>query len=746
MFKFFEKNFIKNKSSNKKEIILDEPLENNNSFKDANEFLALFKKIPNFSEDQHEIEKYIEPALLELQNDIEALSVLKETSNKFIELQSKIISDISNETYGIKRERDEHTMYGNDKIVVRIFSAAIGVACLAGLLDNYLFKIFTHHVREFEVTTMVGFLFAAIAAPTLVEYSGARAKNNADKKLEDLYNNLVQTESVDLLHGLEIMSKYVGNIEDQDGLKYILNKVIKMNPNEKFEYEIHLDTLIDGLSKNKSIEGLDNSENKMLCRYVYPQRNYNTYKNINEYKDRSEDLELYKFDKDGYEMRLSGVVGYNIKKGQEKNPEILSKYQGRLQKIERLAMTKDNILAFINTNFPNTKSKTLEGKIIEYVREHRDNQESVDLLLAYQLSGQYENFVRESADRTDMYEGIEGKEYIMLSGLSERYGDLMKETLKEIGEKVSKSEDASLFSKDISKDVAKAKKLSTQVFDELSKIPKDKITTEAIQKKVARSLINTFQQISDIKKNSENFSGAFTKDNFDSFQKIFNEKITELFQEIEGEVAIDIQKLETLRQGNYEDIKSELDKYEEIKEVDEERKGEVKMSKERFIKGYFSKNKENAHARMIGDICIAVRPEMLENKNYFEFVMFDEDRKKCVGTVMLLNMIEPDGKKYILYCPNPSVDLVSQVSAEKLYKLITSKISAFANENDFDGVLLDKRHGNATNRSGLFQTSLEKSVLRDIEGHEIIFNLKNKHQLSGGYVYQENLNAVWMKE
>ena len=542
------------------------------------------------------------------------------------------------------------------------------------------------------------------------------------------------------------MSKYVGNIEDQDGLKYILNKVIKMNPNEKFEYEIHLDTLIDGLSKNKSIEGLDNSENKMLCRYVYPQRNYNTYKNINEYKDRSEDLELYKFDKDGYEMRLSGVVGYNIKKGQEKNPEILSKYQGRLQKIERLAMTKDNILAFINTNFPNTKSKTLEGKIIEYVREHRDNQESVDLLLAYQLSGQYENFVRESADRTDMYEGIEGKEYIMLSGLSERYGDLMKETLKEIGEKVSKSEDASLFSKDISKDVAKAKKLSTQVFDELSKIPKDKITTEAIQKKVARSLINTFQQISDIKKNSENFSGAFTKDNFDSFQKIFNEKITELFQEIEGEVAIDIQKLETLRQGNYEDIKSELDKYEEIKEVDEERKGEVKMSKERFIKGYFSKNKENAHARMIGDICIAVRPEMLENKNYFEFVMFDEDRKKCVGTVMLLNMIEPDGKKYILYCPNPSVDLVSQVSAEKLYKLITSKISAFANENDFDGVLLDKRHGNATNRSGLFQTSLEKSVLRDIEGHEIIFNLKNKHQLSGGYVYQENLNAVWMKE
>ena len=39
-------------------------------------------------------------------------------------------------------------------------------------------------------------------------------------------------------------------------------------------------------------------------------------------------------------------------------------------------------------------------------------------------------------------------------------------------------------------------------------------------------------------------------------------------------------------------------------------------------------------------------------------------------------------------------------------------------------------------------------VLRSEFNAEIrqFFNLKNKHQLSGGYVYQENLNAVWMKE
>ena len=797
MFKFFEKNFIKNKSSTKKENNPNGSQEEDNSFKEADEFLALLTTIPSFSEDQHEIEKYIEPALLELQNDAEALSVLRETSSRFIELQSKIISDIRTETDKIEKERKENTVSDNDKIVFRIAAIAIGVSALAGLLDNYIFNVFTHHhAKKFELITMAGFLLASAVGSFLAEYSGIKAKNKANKKMGDLntmvklkpflayvsliekkrnegfsyskelsqklaklnlgenpfkgyveiYNNLIQNESLDLIHGLEIVSKYVDKTENKNDLEYILNKIIKMNPKEKIEYEIHFDALIDDLTRNKSIEGLDNPEYKLLCKYVYPQRNFNTYKNIDEYKDRSKDLKNYKFDKDGYEMRLSGVVGYNIKKGQERNPEILSKYQGRLQKIERLAMTKDNILEFINANFPNTKSKTLEGKIIEYVREHRDNQESVDLLLAYQLSGQYEQFVRESADRTDMYEQMEGKEYIMLAELSERYGDLMKETLKEIGGKVADSADAQLFTKDISKDVTKAKKLASQIFLELSKIPEDKITTETIQKKVIKSIQNTFQQNPNIKAISENFAGAFTKENFSSFEEIFESKITELFQEIKGEVAIDIQKLETLRQENYEEIKSELEKYEEIKEIDEGKKGEVKMSKERKIKGYFSKNKENAHARMIGDICLAADPKMLEKKNYFEFVLFDEERKKCVGTCMLLSMEEPDGKKYLLYCPNPSVDLVSQVSAEKLYKLITSQIITFAKENNFDGVLLNKKHGNATNRSGLFQASLEKSVLRDIEGHEIIFNLKNKHQLSGGYVYQENLNAVWMKE
>lgn len=499
------------------------------------------------------------------------------------------------------------------------------------------------------------------------------------------------------------------------------------------------------LVKNKPILIEDKRVYIKICEEVYPKRNYDTYQYIDQYKDRSEDLDTYTFDKNGYQMRLSGVVGYKIKDGQTKDENILVNYKNRIKNIDNLAQNNKNMINFISRNLPETESKTLEGKIIEYIRKNRNDSNSIDLLLAYQLHGNYDRFVRESVDRTDMYEKMEGKEYVMLSELSERYGDLMKETLKEIGKKINNSEDKKLFIKDNKDDIKKGEELSHKIFNEFSKIPEDKLTTEAIQKKVAKSLKSIFQNNKYIKNIAETFSGSFTKENLSNFENIFKEKIDEIFQQENNEVELDVKELEIIRQKTYEEIKNELNKYEEIKEVDENKKGEVKMSKERLIKGYFSKNRENAHARMVGDVCIAMNPKMLENKNYFEFVFFDESRKKCVGTTMLLKMEEPEDKKYLLYCPNPSVDLVSQVSAEKLYKLITKEIINFAKENKFDGILVNKTYGHATNRSGLFQTSLEKSILHDEKGGDIVFNLKNKHELSTNYIYQNNLNVVWLK-
>ena len=132
---------------------------------------------------------------------------------------------------------------------------------------------------------------------------------------------------------------------------------------------------------------------------------------------------------------------------------------------------------------------------------------------------------------------------------------------------------------------------------------------------------------------------------------------------------------------------------------------------------------------MVGDICIGTDPKMLENPHYFEYILFDEERTKCVGTVMLMEIKEEDGKKYLLYCPNPSVDLVSQVSAMKLYEKITERIKKFTKDNGYDAIILDKTHGKSTNRSGLFLTALQKSLLKNETGEEKTYHLSKEYTL-----------------
>ena len=214
---------------------------------------------------------------------------------------------------------------------------------------------------------------------------------------------------------------------------------------------------------------------------------------------------------------------------------------------------------------------------------------------------------------------------------------------------------------------------------------------------------------------------------------------------------MDIKPIQILQERTYQILKEEIDKYEEIVEEDiiknnqtGKEKRTLKKKKEREINGYFSKTKENGLARMVADVCIATDPSMWLKKNYFEYVFFDPERKKCVGTTMLLD-IEDGGKKYLLYCPNPSTELVSKVSADQLYFQITREIKKFAKENGFDGIILDKTHGRSTNRPGLFQKALEDSLLRDEKENLISINLENSQSLSQ-YSYQKGLNFVWKKE
>lgn len=567
----------------------------------------------------------------------------------------------------------------------------------------------------------------------------------------------------------EIIQKIVVSNKPKELYKSLLILINEINNNDKVNLDKNLATAyiskffeggteeekkqffekikndIDTLAENIPADFSKNKEYyEYVVREVYPTRNYNTYKNIDQYEDRSSDLNKYIYDKNGYDIKISGVVGYKLKEGEISDDKLLDEFSSRINSIKNIA-SAGKITNFLNENIQNSQSESIEGKILEYFKQKGYTVDTMNVLLAYQLLGKYDDFVSNSSDRVSQEEDKISKNYILLDELVNQYGDNMKETIKLIQEKVATSNDKEAFTSVFNQKYEKKyNELYLTIEDDFKKIPQDKITDQAIQKKILKLIKNTFQGVEIVQKRAEYFSKLFSRNDLENLIEVWNKYINELFV-IDENNNIDISKVQSLQSSVFTKIQTEIIKYEEIKEIDQT-KGEAKLKKDRLIKGYFSKNKENAHARMVADVCLAEYPNMLKNEKYFEFVLFDEERKKCMGTTMLLEMNEnTDNKKYLLYCPNPSVGLVSEVSAKKLYQLITKQIMFFAEKNNFNGVLVKKNHGNSTNRAGLFQQSLEQSCLKDKTGIERTINLEEEHVLGGSYSYKDGLQIVWEK-
>lgn len=497
------------------------------------------------------------------------------------------------------------------------------------------------------------------------------------------------------------------------------------------------------LSRNEPIAETG-GDYRIICEMVYPRRNYNSYQYLEHYQDRSADLGEYQFNPAGYKISLNGISEYRMRTGAQANPEILQRYGSRIQRIERWASYQGLENLFASSEF---KSQTLEGKLLEFIADKPDDM-IADVLLAYQMRDEYQAFIQDTRDQVGLETSEIEKQYIMLHSLAESFGDRLKETIKDTYQKVMESQDRSLFAGNPEHSVDKEDilNLGNKIVSDLGRIPREKLTEEIIRKKIATTLKTRFQKIPEIADAAVRIASDV---NVESLERIPDEiylHLIELFKNLPIS-PIGGQRMEAIQQKIYQEIQSELEKYEEVIEIENTPastgKGEKKSVKRRSIQGYFSKNKENANARMVADVCIATDYHMLENPNYFEFVLFDNDRKKNIGTVMMLAMEEPNGKKYLLFCPNPSIDITSRVSADKLYAWIKERMVEFAEQNGFSGVLIDTVHGRGTNRPGKFQEAHQKAVRRSKKGQEHRVNLKSAHTLGGSYVYKDNLGVVW---
>lgn len=135
------------------------------------------------------------------------------------------------------------------------------------------------------------------------------------------------------------------------------------------------------------------------------------------------------------------------------------------------------------------------------------------------------------------------------------------------------------------------------------------------------------------------------------------------------------------------------------------------------LNAYITKSKESANARMVGGVCVSGdNPNKNPNKNmwdmdnYFQLVLQDPESFQCQGLALLHNFTE-DGKKIITASLNPSSTYLYSVDESAMFTGMMSALERFAQDNNFDEIVLSQNKGIRTNRTGgTFEKTMNERV------------------------------------
>lgn len=546
-----------------------------------------------------------------------------------------------------------------------------------------------------------------------------------------------------------------------------------------------------GHAKKLTDEQRSSPNHLTMVKIVYPQSNYSAYEENEKLPDYNEHLKKNKFDENGYRMKMTGALGYE--RTNPEKPELLESYRQRMQSIREIASNPENVYknieqllnkAQISSLSKNKNPLEYGADLLQLIMDNENrkqkkltpaftDQELADLAIAYHLRGQVEEFYHGTADQLSESGDQQTKDYIQWDALSRLYVEDGKQTLTTLCEELKKDEYGKKIltqlaekyrSPNIPSETKLKEKLQPVMKDLksiLQKAPDVSKHRDIVMKRLDNSIVSFCQGIiksfdDETRAKAINLIKQFVHDRLvpisgDYLENLDKPLYIQELRKIIDEFSFNpLQSVEKILTPDAATIQQEVGSYKVKMETDTTEEGKTvrKQATERNIIGYFSKTAEASNARGAARICIAGDTKMWENKNYFEFVMFNEDTKKCEGTVMLLN-IEEGNKKYLLYCPNPSEHLISQVSFENCYKKITKIITDFAKENNYDGIVIGSPvAGRCSNRTGGFAHSVENARLKDKTGQLIELKLKQSYHLGGGYNYggeKDLLHLIWKK-
>jgi len=174
------------------------------------------------------------------------------------------------------------------------------------------------------------------------------------------------------------------------------------------------------------------------------------------------------------------------------------------------------------------------------------------------------------------------------------------------------------------------------------------------------------------------------------------------------------QSISNLYQEEYAILETEANKF-ILVDYDENGKKIEKKSKK--LNAYISKDALSAYARMVGGVCVAgCNPDkgsknIWDMPNYFQLVLQNPENKRCVGLVLLHHFEDENGQKVLSASYNPSSTYLFSVDEGTLFNELNNTLIEFAEENNFDKIVISKDGNIRTNRTGtIFETYMNKAI------------------------------------
>ena len=192
------------------------------------------------------------------------------------------------------------------------------------------------------------------------------------------------------------------------------------------------------------------------------------------------------------------------------------------------------------------------------------------------------------------------------------------------------------------------------------------------------------------------------------------------------------QSISNLYQEEYAILETEANKF---SLADYDKNGKKIEKKPKKLNAYISKDALSAYARRVGGVCVAgCNPDkgsknIWDMPNYFQLVLQNPENKKCVGLVLLHHFEDENGQKILSASYNPSSTYLFSVDEGALFNELNNTLIEFAEENNFDKIVISKNGGIRTNRTDtIFATSMDKAINQ----------YKDNNNGDGTYSFSEN--------